>query len=79
MLTPPIPEQIGRYRILSLLGSGAMGDVYLAVDPHIDRELAIKTVRVVGGTAADIEDRKQRLLREAKAAGKNRAVAENTL
>ena len=70
MLTPPIPEQIGRYRILSLLGSGAMGDVYLAVDPHIDRELAIKTVRVVGGTAADIEDRKQRLLREAKAAGK---------
>ncbi len=70
MLTPPIPEQIGRYRILSLLGSGAMGDVYLAVDPHIDRELAIKTVRVVGGTPADIADRKQRLLREAKAAGK---------
>ena len=64
------PQSIGRYRILRLLGSGAMGDVFLAEDPNIGRELAIKTVRVVGGSPEDVADRKQRLLREAKAAGK---------
>lgn len=64
------PQTIGRYRIVRLLGSGAMGDVYLAEDPNIDRELAIKTVRVMGGSPEDVEDRKQRLLREARAAGK---------
>ena len=47
-----------------------MGDVYLAQDPHIDRQLAIKTVRVVDGRAEEIAERKRRLLREAKAAGK---------
>ncbi|MEM1205927.1 MAG: protein kinase [Acidobacteriota bacterium] len=65
-----IPQSIGRYRILRLLGSGAMGDVYLAEDPNIDRQLAIKTVRVLGGTPEDIAERSQRLLREAKAAGR---------
>ncbi|MEL7059012.1 MAG: protein kinase [Acidobacteriota bacterium] len=64
------PDTIGRYRIVRPLGSGAMGDVYLATDPHIDRELAIKTVRVLAGTPEDVAERKQRLLREAKAAGK---------
>jgi len=64
------PQTIGRYRILRLLGSGAMGDVYLAEDPNIGRQLAIKTVRVVGGTPDDVADRKQRLLREARAAGR---------
>ncbi|MDA8020322.1 MAG: serine/threonine protein kinase [Thermoanaerobaculia bacterium] len=64
------PQSIGRYRIVRLLGSGAMGDVYLAEDPNIGRELAVKTVRVVGGTPDDVADRKQRLLREARAAGK---------
>ena len=67
---PQAPDSIGRYKILRLLGSGAMGDVFLAQDPHIDRQLAIKTVRVVGGTELDIAERKQRLLREARAAGK---------
>lgn len=70
MSTPSVPEQVGRYRVLRPLGSGAMGDVFLALDPHIDRELAVKTVRVLGGSEADIAERKQRLLREAKAAGK---------
>ncbi|HVS63579.1 MAG TPA: protein kinase [Thermoanaerobaculia bacterium] len=63
------PERLGRYRIIGLLGSGAMGDVYLAEDPQIERRLAIKTVRV-GGSDEEIRERKERLLREAKAAGK---------
>jgi serine/threonine protein kinase len=60
---------VGRYRIERFIGAGAMGEVYLAQDPHIERPLAIKTVRLVG-RPQEIEDRKKRLLREAKAAGR---------
>ena len=63
-------HMLGRYKLLRLLGSGAMGDVYLAEDPQIERQLAIKTVRIAEGKPADVEDRKRRLLREAKAVGK---------
>ncbi|MEO8503493.1 MAG: serine/threonine-protein kinase [Acidobacteriota bacterium] len=63
-------RMLGRYRLLRVLGSGAMGDVYLAEDPQIERQLAIKTVRVADGKPDDVEDRKRRLLREAKAAGR---------
>ena len=62
-------HSVGRYRIVSFLGAGAMGEVYLAEDPQIDRRLAIKTVRLVG-RPQEIEDRKRRLLREARAAGR---------
>ena len=60
---------VGRYRILDFLGAGAMGEVYLAEDPQIERKLAIKTVRLVG-RPQEIEERKRRLLREARAAGR---------
>lgn len=40
-----LPETIGRYRIERLLGQGAMGSVYLGVDPSLDRQVAIKTVK----------------------------------
>ena len=64
------PSSIGRYRILRPIGSGAMGDVYLAEDPNIDRQLAIKTVRVIGSSHGEVHERQQRLLREARAAGR---------
>jgi serine/threonine-protein kinase len=67
--TPEGSRSVGRYRILSFLGAGAMGEVYLAEDPHIERKLAIKTVRLTG-RPAEIEDRTKRLLREARAAGR---------
>lgn len=41
---PPLPESIGKYKILSLVGRGSMGTVYKAHDPDLDRFVAIKTV-----------------------------------
>ena len=61
--------QLGRYRILGELGRGAMGVVYRAEDPVLDRQLAIKTVFM----PADDADRKEyeaRFTQEARAAGK---------
>jgi len=63
-------SRLGRYEIVRLLGVGAMGEVYLAEDPQIGRKLAIKTVRVEEGRPAELEERKRRLLREARAAGR---------
>jgi hypothetical protein len=42
---PAAPAAIGKYRVLDLLGRGAMGVVYKAHDPDIDRIVAIKLVR----------------------------------
>ncbi|MEO8156137.1 MAG: serine/threonine protein kinase, partial [Rhizobacter sp.] len=38
------PERLGKYPITGVLGKGAMGVVYKAFDPVINRPVAIKTI-----------------------------------
>src|SRR5438105_2133780 len=58
-------RQLGHYVLLSQLGAGGMGEVYLARDTRLNRTAAIKILRP--DIAAD-KDRIQRFIREAKAA-----------
>jgi TPR repeat protein len=60
-------DQVGRYRILGELGSGAMGVVLEAHDPQHDRRVAIKLLRR-GAAADDLQQR--RFLRECRALAK---------
>jgi len=62
-------SQLGRYEVIGELGQGAMGIVYKAKDPLIDRVVAIKTINL--GLALDEkEEYESRFYQEAKAAGR---------
>jgi len=61
---------LGRYEVQKELGKGAMGIVYLGLDPKIKRQVAIKTVRFDEVEDSMIQEVKERFFREAEAAGR---------
>ncbi|MBS1790123.1 MAG: serine/threonine-protein kinase [Acidobacteria bacterium] len=64
--TRPLPVQsLNQYRIISRIGAGGMGEVWLARDTKLDRNVALKFLPVQFTTD---KDRLQRFIREAKAA-----------
>ena len=58
--------QLGKYQIVDLVGEGAMGAVYRAIDPVLNRTVAIK---VMSDAVARDEELRERFLREAQSAG----------
>ena len=69
----PLPEQIGRYQIVSEIGRGSMGRVFLALDPVIDRHVALKVMVSQSDVASkEWNEMQERFLLEARAAGRLR-------
>jgi eukaryotic-like serine/threonine-protein kinase len=60
-----VGRTLGHYLVESLLGSGGMGEVFLARDPRLDRAVALK---ILPPDVALDADRIQRFTREARAA-----------
>ncbi len=60
---------LGRYRVERELGQGAMGTVYLGIDPKINRQVAIKTLAYQQVDIEELPKIKERFFREAEAAG----------
>jgi len=62
------PTQLGRYRIVRVLGRGAMGEVYEGLDPRLDRSVAIKVISTASAADPDLlASYSTRFIREAQA------------
>jgi serine/threonine-protein kinase len=61
-----LPAVIGRYQILDRIGQGGMGSLFLAWDPMLERQIAIKLLR------DDNEELRERFAREARSVAKLR-------
>ena len=63
-------ERLGRYLLEAEIGRGAMGVVYRACDPRIDRVVAIKTISFAGHDPEEEQEYRQQFGQEARAAGR---------
>src|SRR3989442_13081617 len=58
---------IGKYRLVSRIGQGAMGEVFKAHDPSLNRMVAVRTISSSLGTETEL---RRRFLREAQSAAR---------
>ncbi|MEN8256830.1 MAG: serine/threonine-protein kinase [Thermodesulfobacteriota bacterium] len=65
-----LPQRIGKYTVLGLLGRGAMGVVYKGLDPLIQRPVALKIIRKAAFDDDELTEALGRFRREAQAAGR---------
>jgi predicted Ser/Thr protein kinase len=66
-MTEALPKRFGRYEVIELVGTGAMGKVYKARDPNIDRVVAVKVIH--SELVSQSEKFLERFRREAQTAG----------
>ena len=64
------PATIGKYQVQDVLGQGGMGIVYRALDPLIQRTVAIKTITKAALDPADLQYALMRFRHEAQAVGR---------
>ncbi|TQE38468.1 serine/threonine protein kinase [Streptomyces ipomoeae] len=60
----------GRYRLVESIGQGGMGRVWRATDEILDRQVAVKEMRIDGLDPEDTRTRRERTLREARASAR---------